>query len=913
MPVNVFVGREAKLRELQEILRKVTAGQGQVVFVAGEAGSGKSALVEEFVRLAELADPDVVAAIGECNAQTGIGDPYLPFRQVLTALTTADEGQHTASTVDTTNASRLKEFVRISSETLLFVGPDLIGLFVPGASLLAKVVMTAAAKGKLADKLAAHIGQGGAASAAVDQEKIFEQYASVLRTLAKQRTLILILDDLHWADNASLSLLFHLARELKDSRVLLAGTFRPDDVALGRNDERHPLEPVLHELKRYYGDIEIDLGEAQAGEGRAFVDELVDREPNQLDAAFRTELFIRTEGHPLFTVEMLRNLQERGDLVANGEGRWVQSKSLDWDELPARVEGVIEERVGRLEEDLRETLNVGSVVGYDFTGELVARVQRVDEREMVRQLSGELNKKHQLVTSLGSQRLDPGGQRLSHYRFRHILFQRYLYNSLDEAERGYLHEAVGNELERLFGAQTGEVAVELARHFEEAGLQARAVGYYQQAGDRAVRLSANQEALAHFYKGLALLETLPKTAERNQRELALQIALFAPLIGAKGYATPELGKAYNRAQELCEEGCEADQLFLVLYGLWGHNLVRGDMFIARDLASQCLPLAEKSGQPALIMEAHRMMDETSFYRGEFVTSRAHLEQTLALYDPKQHRAHAYVYGQDPGVAALSHGSWILWYLGYPDQSLRMSQQALTLGRDSSHPFSLAFALGYAAMLHQLRGEVEVAEELTEAGIALSTDQGLVLWLAWATILRGWMQTERGQTEEGIAVMTQGLADLQALSVNLNRPYMIALLAEAYGKAGRAAEGLAMLAEAYSVIDSGGMHNYEAELHRLRGELLLSQGESTAEVEKHFRRAIDVARAQDAKSLELRAAMSLFRLPQGPDEKAESRQILDRVCRWFTEGSDTADLREARLLLQEPASMSEAVSTPRRSV
>jgi predicted ATPase len=516
---------------------------------------------------------------------------------------------------------------------------------------------------------------------------------------------------------------------------------------------------------------------------------------------------------------------------------------------------------------------------------------------MVRWLSGELSKKHQLVTSLGSQRLGAGGQRLSHYRFRHILFQRYLYHSLDEAERSYLHEALGNELERLFGEQTGEIAVELARHFEEAGLMAKAVGYYQQAGDRAVRLSANQEALAHFYKGLTLLASLPKTPERNQQELALQIALFAPLAGAKGYASPELGKAYTRARELCEEGCEANQLFLVLYGLWGHNLTRGDLRMARDLAEQSLTVAETTGQPALLMEAHRMMDESAFHRGELVKAREHLEQTLALYDPKQHRAHAYVYGQDPGVATLSHGSWILWHLGYPDQALRMSRDAVTLGQDSSHPFSLAFALCYAAVLHQFCREVEAVEELAEAAVTLSTEQGLVLWLAFARVLREWARAEQGQREEGIAGMRLGLADYRAMSQYLIRPYLLALLAEAYGKAGQAAEGLTLLAEALVVVDDGEMRHYEAELHRLRGELLLTQGAPPAEVASHFRRAIEVARLQSAKSLELRAAMSLYRLQQSPGESAEARQMLDGVNRWFTEGFDTADLKEARLLLR----------------
>jgi predicted ATPase len=627
------------------------------------------------------------------------------------------------------------------------------------------------------------------------------------------------------------------------------------------------------------------------------VNVLLDREPNRLDAAFRDELFARPEGHPLFTIEMLHNLQERGDLVQDGEGRWAQSRSLDWDALPARVEGVIEERIGRLEQGARETLNVGSVAGYDFPAELVARVQRTDEGEMVRRLSGDLSKRHQLVISLGTQRLSASGQRLSRYRFRHILFQRYLYNSLDQSERVYLHESVGNEMERLFGGQTAEIAVELARHFEEAGLPAKAVSYYQQAGDRAVRLSANQEAIAHFYRGLALLETLPKTPERDQRELSLQIALFAPLAGARGYAAPELGKAYARARELCEEGCESNQLFLVLYGLWGHNLVRGELRIARDLAEQSLTLAETTGKAAFLMEAHRMMDEVSFHRGEFVAARQHLEQALALYDPKQHRAHAYVYGQDPGVAALSHGSWILWHLGYPDQALRMSQDAVTLGKDSSHPFSLAYALSYAAVLHQFCGEVEAVEELAEAAIALSREQGFVLWMALAMALRGWARAEQGQREEGIVGMRWGLDEYRALSQYITRPHLLTLLAEAYGRAGQAAEGLTLLAEALAVAERGEVRDYEAELYRLQGDLLLSQGEPAAEVETHYRRALETARLQEAKSLELRAATSLFRLPLRPEQHAEARESLAQLLGWFTEGSDTADHVKARLLLQ----------------
>jgi predicted ATPase len=574
----------------------------------------------------------------------------------------------------------------------------------------------------------------------------------------------------------------------------------------------------------------------------------------------------------------------------------VEGPNLDWETLPARVEGVIAERIGRLPMSLREAIQVASVEGEVFSAEVMARVQQVDEREMVRQLSGELDRQHQLVVGQGSRRLDAGGQRLSHYHFRHILFQRYVYHSLDEAQRGYLHEAVGNELERLYGAQTEEIAVELARHFEQAGLLAKAVGYLRQAGHRAVRLSANQEAIAHFYKGLALLESLPATAERARQELALQIALFAPLAGAKGYAAPEIGKAYARAQELCEQVGEPGQVFLVLYGLWGHNFVKGDMTITCELALQCLTLAEKIQERALLMQGHRITYLTAFYSGELIAADQHLERTLSLYDPQLQRGHATVYGQDPGVSYLSHGAWLLWHLGYPDQARTMGQQAVTLGEDASHPFSLCFALLLMAVLHQSCGEGRRVEELAKAAIRLSTEQGFVVWLGEATALRGWALANRGQSEAGIAHMRQGLANNKAIDMNIHQPYLLALLAEAYGEVGQPAQGLALLAEALALVEKGELRHYEAELYRLEGELLQMQGEEEVTVEANFRRAMDIARRQGAKSLELRAAISLSRLLQKQGIPEEARQILAEVYDWFTEGFDTADLKEAKALL-----------------
>ncbi len=538
MEREVFVGRERELRQLDGFLHRALAGQGTVCFVTGEAGSGKTALVTEFARRAEETHADLVIAIGGCNAQTGIGDPYLPFREVLGLLTGDVEAKLAQGTITQKTAGRLRDFLRISGQTLVEIGPDLIGIFVPGAKLAVRAATFAADKAGWLERLEKLEERSAVVAGGhrLDQSRIFEQYTDVLLALAAKRPLMLVLDDLHWADASSISLLFHLGRRIGESRVLMLGTYRPEDVAQGRAGEQHPLEGVVSEFKRYLGDIWVDLGQAVGSDGQRFVDALLDMEANRLGESFRRELLRRTGGNALFTTELLRDMQERGALVRDQEGRWVEGPALDWGALPARVEGVIEKRIGWLEAEEREALTVASVEGEEFTAEVVARVQAVDERGFVRRLSGELEKQHHLVSAQGIRRL--GAQRLSLYRFRHNLFHKYLYGSLDEVERAYLHEDVGNVLETLYGNQVGEISVQLARHFQEAGIADRAIDYLQQAANRAVRLSANQEAVAHLTKALELLGTLPDTPERMQQELTLQITLGQALVATKGVWGP---------------------------------------------------------------------------------------------------------------------------------------------------------------------------------------------------------------------------------------------------------------------------------------------------------------------------------------------------------------------------------------
>ena len=533
----MFVARTKELARLEASLGKALNGQGQLCFVSGEPGSGKTILVREFIRLAQEEHPDLIAAWSDCNAQTGIGDPYLPFREVLSALL-GDLPTGSASPVASTeNRQRLRKTLVKSGQILLEVAPELIGALVPGAILAAKMGKIVADQIGLSDRieeLARHRPVSAeAASPLGEQEHIFEQFTNFVRRLAVEQPLVIVIDDLHWADASSISLLFHLPRRITSSRLLIIGTTRPTDVALGRGGERHPFDKVLPEFKRYLGDIILSLDDVDAANARSFVDAYLDSEPNHLGNDFRAAMAQRTGGNPLFTAELLRDMQDRGDLRRDREGYWTTTPSLQWDRLPAQVEGVIEERIGRLSTVLRETLACASMEGDSFAAEVVARLRVVEERDLIRRLSGELAKQHRLVEAEGVTRL--GAQRLSLYRFRHMLVRKYLYDQIDVVERSQLHEDLGHILEELHADRLDDVAVQLAWHFTEAGVADKAVAYLRRAGELAAARYANAEAAGYFTRALELAP---------ESDLATRFVLMVAL----DEAHDALGRARRSAQ-----------------------------------------------------------------------------------------------------------------------------------------------------------------------------------------------------------------------------------------------------------------------------------------------------------------------------------------------------------------------------
>jgi DNA-binding SARP family transcriptional activator/predicted ATPase len=895
---SIFVARDEELARLHRWADLALNGRGGVVFITGDAGRGKTSLIQEFIRRAQVRWSDLIMAGGNCNAYTGPGDPYLPFREVLGLLTGDIDALWTAGAISREHARRLWDIFPRVVTALVEAGPDLLNTFITAPALLRRAV--AYSTGGMSqqagwlDELKTLVARKATLpnDPNIQQNALFEQYMRVLMALAREHPLLLILDDLQWADSASISLLFHLSRRLAERRILIVGAYRPEEIAIGRQGERHPLELVVHELQRTFGDILIDLDQA---EGRQFVEQYLGTEPNRLSAAFRETFYRQTSGHPLFTVELLRGMEERGDLVKDSQGYWVEGKALDWKTLPSRVEAVIAERIARLDPASRQALEIASVEGETFTAEVVAQVGSTDKQEVARRLSVELDRRHRLVRAQEIQHL--GARRLSRYRFQHILYQNYLYGSLDPVARMYLHEAVGTALEALYGSEAREIAIPLARHFQQAGIAEKAIEYLLAAGEQARQSSANVEAIAHLNQALEIIKTLPESPERARRELDCLVALGIPLVVVRGHASKEVERAYDRALELSSQVGDAYQRFHALQGLRRFYLHRSELRIAHELGEQLIAQSLNLGN-TYISRAYVLSGEILYRMGQFPDAREHLEQALAAYDLQSNPSDASLFGNDTLVLLHIINGIVLWQLGYPDRALRISLEGLARTEQLAHPFTRACGLYFTAEVNDLRREPKAAQDKLALLLPVCQDQGFALYTSWGTVLLGRTQVMQDRIEEGIAQIQQGLVQWRGMGAKLLLPNYLFFLADAYKQAGRHEEGLSSINEAIAIVAETGERTYEAELYRLRGELFLKQGRGDGEVETCFQQALQIARAQSARSWELRAALSLSRLWQKQDKFAQASELLSGIYDQFTEGFDTPDLQEARALLEQ---------------
>jgi predicted ATPase len=600
------------------------------------------------------------------------------------------------------------------------------------------------------------------------------------------------------------------------------------------------------------------------------------------------QVVAKTDGVPLFVEELTKMVLESGLLQERAE-RYELTGPLPPLAIPATLHDSLMARLDRLA-TVKGLAQLGATLGREFAYELLHAVSPWDEATLQRGL-------HQLVEAefLYQQGLPPQAT----YVFKHALIQDAAYQSLLKSTRQQYHQRIVQILEELFPETVAAQPELLAHHCTEAGLIAQAVVYWQRAGELASGRSANLEAISHFTTGIELLQTLPETPEHIQHALTLHIFLGAALQMAQGLSAPEVEHAYMQARSLCQQAGETPELVPVLYGLWRLYLARPQFHTARELGETLLRLAQQAHDPALAVIAHYALGVTRLWLGALPAARMHLEEGIARFTPAQRYAPVFRMGPDPGVACRVHAAMTLWLLGYPEKALTRLHEALMLSHELSHPFSLASVRCWVAYVHQFRRDVPAVHEHAEAAVVLSTEQGFPFWVALGTIFRGWALAMQGQGEEGMAQVRQGIAACRATGAALTVPYFCTLLAEVSAHLGHTEGGLQALTEAYTLMEQQEERWWEAEICRLRGVLRMRQpGAPLAEAETWLQCALTVARRQEAKSLELRAAMSLARLWQQQSKREEARELLTPIYSWFTEGFDTADLQEAKALLEE---------------
>ncbi len=837
-----LVGREHELALLQDHWEPVVEGHGQAVLLSGEAGMGKSRLVKQ---LREQLKEQRVTWL-ECRCS-----PYHASSALYPVLGLLEAG-FLFSQDDLPEQKIVK--MEGALQAAGFSLSDVVPLF---ATLLSVPLPDRYVPSQL--------------SSEAQRKATLESLVGWLLAVSIEQPVALVMEDLHWSDPSTLELLGMLIEQVSSARILLLFTFRPD-FAPPWTPRSRPLHVTLSSLTRK--------------QTRAMIDRITGGKP--LPELVVDQLVSKTDGVPLYIEELTQSVLE-SDWLRETDQRFERTDPLPELAVPSTLQDSLMARLDRLG-SAKEVAQLASVLGREFCHELLVAAAPMDSLTLENGLQ-ELARAELLHRR--------GVPPQAVYSFKHALIQDTAYNSLLRATRRQFHLRVAIALKERFPDQAASEPEVVARHYEEAGRADEAIAYYLEAGERATQRSATAEAVSHLRRGVDLLEQLPAGADRDQRELLLCVALGGPLVAAQGYSSPEVAATYERARELCQVIDDAPQLPRALYGLSTYYIARADLDPAIEVAQQLVELGERSGEPRVLVMGHLAMGVASYWQGNPRRTLGHLEQTMAIYDPVEHRDLAYIYGQNPDLFSRSLSSWTLFLLGEPDRSLQRAALNVELARKSGHAFSLAFSLAYGAVVHQMRGDRSNTIAWAKEAISLSETHGFPVPLGVGRVLLGWALADSAVGGKPLEEVQQGLVQLAGAETTVGAPYTLCLLAETQQQLGQIEEALATLQGALALSAQTKQAFWDSGLLRLRGELLL-RGDSSEDndAEASFRTSVEVARQQGARSLELCSATSLARFLHTKGRGNEGHALLAPVYECFTEGFDTQILKDAKTVLEE---------------
>jgi DNA-binding winged helix-turn-helix (wHTH) protein/tetratricopeptide (TPR) repeat protein len=766
-----ILGREPELAQLRALMERIHAAERQTVFITGEAGIGKTTLVQAFLdHAAQISGALIVR--GQCLEHFGSSEAYLPVLNGLSRLCRSSAGTHVSDVLRKRAPSWLAHLAPMNLQS----------------------------------------ERENQRPQAATRERMLREMADAIEHLAEKSPLLLVLEDLHWSDYSTLDLVSYLARRQDPARLLVIGTYRPVDVILAG----HPIRSVKRELQAHHLCHELPLEYLTEEDVTQY---LAARFPS-LPARLRRTIYRRTEGNPLFMVNLVQYLIDQ-KVITQEHGEW--SFCVDCSEaekgIPSTIKELIEKQIERLSADERAVLEAASATGMDFS--TVAVSAGLDKpTEWVERQCEELARRHQFLSPAWLGEL-PGGIVTPRHRFNHVLYREVPYSLIPAMRRVQIHQRIGERAVKIYGERAAEIAAELAMHFEQSRDWPRALQNLIDAAGNAARRSAHHEAAELARRGLDVLQKLPDTSERGHQEITLRMLRSTSLITIKGFAAAEIDKICTLADELLWTKAPSPQLFNMLVLLVLFYKFSGKMRSAQEAAEQLLRIAEALGDSALIMEAHRAMGSALVEQGYCVKALEHFDRASSLYQANRNHPYTLTVAHDCKVVSECFAARALWALGDSDGALRRMQEASSFAAELSHPASRIFVAHFAAQLYQLRGEPELAREQAKEIVKLADEYGLDLWQTLGDIDLGWSEAAMGNEQSGIDQMQRGIKAYMAAGAKLWCPYFLGLLADRLGKAGRTEAGLSAIAEALILTEETGEKYSLHELRRIERELLVS--------------------------------------------------------------------------------------------